>query len=317
MRLAFLFPGQGAQTVGMGQELAQSSAAARAVFEAADRVLGFSLRDVCWNGPAETLTQTVFTQPALVATSLAGVAALAEAGIKPEVVAGHSIGEYAALAAAGVLSPEEAIRLAHERGRLMEDACQVRPGTMAAVLNFPHDKLETVCAQASAAGVGTVVVANFNTADQIVISGDVAAIDKAVELLTAQGVRKVQRLTVGGAFHSPLMEPARAGLGEALDAVEFKTGRIPVLSTTTLEETPDGTRLRSMLKQQVVSQVRFEPAMRHLATGGLTVIEVGPGKALSGMLRRIAPDVQCLRVSDVATLQQTVAAIRPVATVKE
>ncbi len=308
-RVAFIFPGQGSQSVGMGKDLAAAHPAAAAVYDLADSVLGFSLRQVCWQGPVEKLTQTVYTQPAIVTTSLACLAVVTEAGIKADIVAGHSVGEYPALVAAGVLSVADAIRLSYRRGQLMDEAGQERPGAMSAVLNMDHDALEEVCKEVTATGIGTVVVANFNTASQLIISGDVKAVEKAEELAKARGARRIMRLPVGGAFHSPLMEPAVRGLSEALDSVTFQDARIPMLTSTVVEEVRSGARLRDLMKAQVVSQVQWEPATRVLLSVPTIPVEIGSGNALSGIVKKISRDTEILRVGDPASLAATLGAL--------
>jgi [acyl-carrier-protein] S-malonyltransferase len=288
----------------MGRDLAASHPAAAEVYRLADDVLGMAISRLCWEGPAEALTRTSITQPAIVTTSLACAAALAARGIKPDVVVGHSVGEYAALAVAGVLTAADAIRLSQRRGELMEGA---RAGAMAAVLNLGHDVLEAVCAEVTASGLGTVVVANFNTSDQIVISGDVAAVEKASELATTRGARKVMRLSVGGAFHSPLMQDAVPPLAEALDAVSFQGPAIDFLSSTTVAAVADAVALRTLMKEQMTSQVRWEPTMHLLLSHRPShVIEVGNGSTLGGMLKKVDRTLEVLKSADPAGIERCV-----------
>jgi [acyl-carrier-protein] S-malonyltransferase len=287
----------------MGKYLAIGNRAAAEVFRLADEVLGMPLSTLCWEGPADELTRTSITQPAIVTTSLACAAALQAAGIEPDLVAGHSVGEYAALAVVGVLTTADAIRLSRQRGQLME---KTTAGTMAAILNLDHATLEAVCAEVD----GTVVVANFNTADQIVISGEVEAVAKACELAKARGARKVIPLTVGGAFHSPLMADAVPELARALDAVTFHDPKARYLSSTTVAEVKSGSQLRGIMKRQMTSQVRWEPTMRLLLSSCPSrVFEVGHGATLGGMLKKIDRTVEALKCADPFALEKCLATV--------
>lgn len=312
MKRAFLFPGQGAQSVGMGRALADAHPAARDAFDTADRVLGFSLTDVCWNGPAEELKKSVITQPALLTHSVAAWRLVDAAGLAPDFVAGHSLGEYSACVAAGAIDFEDALRLVHRRGDLMYRAGLERPGAMAALLGLSREDAEAACAEAS--GVGVVRAANLNAPGQVVISGEPAAVDRACELAKAKGAKRAIRLEVSGAFHSPLMASAAAGLAEALDAVTIRDPRCPVVSNAWARPVSTAAELRAALKEQLLASVRWEESMRLLLAEGVTgFVELGTGKVLRGLLRTIDKDATSWNVEDPDSLQATLAALQPAA----
>jgi [acyl-carrier-protein] S-malonyltransferase len=304
-RLALLFSPQGSQVAGMGRELADHSPAARAVFAEADEVLGWSVSDACWAGPAELLNDTRQTQPCLLATSIAAQRALAEAGAPtPSIVAGHSVGEYAALVAAGVLDLATALRLVAERGRLMADADA--DGGMAAVLGLDR---ATVGRIVDDAGRPTeLVVANDNAPGQVVISGRRDALRAAEAAMLEAGARRVIDLPVSGAFHSPLMGAVAERLAEAFENETWRDAAIPVVSNVTAEPLTDASRIRALLAEQVRSPVEWVASVRAIAASGAdTMIECGAGSALVGMVRRIVPEVRTGTVSDAATLEDAVA----------
>ncbi|MHB2021618.1 MAG: ACP S-malonyltransferase, partial [Candidatus Xenobia bacterium] len=301
--IMFLFPGQGTQFVGMGKALAQASAPAREVFERADAALGLPLSRLCWEGPADELTNTVNAQPAIVVTSLACLAALQAAGVQGSMTAGHSVGEYSALAASGVISVEDAIRLARRRGEVMAQAGQKRPGTMTAILGLDTAAIEEACRQASSEGIGEAVVSNLNAPQQIVISGDVAAVKRAAELSRA---RKTIPLQVSGAFHSPLMDEAAAAFAALLDQTAFSNARAPFVSSATVEKLMDGARIREVMKTQMRAAVRWQEAMELvLRQPPDFLIEVGPGSALSGMVKRIERRSEPQHINDPDSLAKT------------
>jgi [acyl-carrier-protein] S-malonyltransferase len=308
MSLALLFSPQGSQAVGMGRELAESSAGARAAFETADRELGWSVSDACWNGPAERLDDTRQTQPALLTTSIAAFRALEErATPRPSVLAGHSVGEYAALVAAGVLDLEAALRLVARRGELMA-AVDVEGG-MSAVIGLDR---EAVDAAVAAVGRPTeLVVANDNAPGQVVISGLSGALEAAEERLRRAGARRVIRLPVSGPFHSPLMADVAEALASAFERETWRDASVPVMSNVTAEPVSDADRIRALLAEQVRSPVEWTRSVERMAADGVDVaFELGAGSALVGMVRRIAPQIRTSAVADVAGLDEAVRALR-------
>lgn len=286
-RIGLLFPGQGSQAVGMGRELADRHPEARAAFEEADDALGFSLSRLCWEGPDDELTRTINAQPALLVHSAAVWRVLRAAGVEPVVAAGHSLGEFSAYQAAGSLDFADAVRTVRRRGELMFEFGQARPGTMAAVLGLDDDVVEGVCREASTSD-SAVVAANFNSPGQVVVSGDVDAVERASALLVSAGAKKVTGLNVSGAFHSPLMAPAEDGLRAHLDGVEFGTPAFPVVSNVTAAPVSDPSEAKLLLVRQLTSTVRWTDSVRTMLQLGVTrFLEVGPGKVLTGMLKRI------------------------------
>jgi [acyl-carrier-protein] S-malonyltransferase len=306
----------------MGADVAAASPAARAVFERADRCLGFALSALCFQGPEETLKETINAQPAIVVVSMALLAALEEhlaAGgarerLQPAYVAGHSVGEYAALAASGALNLEAALALVRERGRLMHEEGTVCPGGMAAVLGLDDAVLQEVCAQATEEmlaasgtqasrhpGMGRVVVANYNSPGQIVISGEQQALARAMELASARGAKRVVALAVSSAFHSPVMEPASAGLARAVAEARLGDATIPLVSNISARPVIEAAALRTELARQIVSPVQWIKTVEFLAAQGVSLfVEIGPGQVLSGLVRRIVKGATTLNVSAAA-----------------
>jgi len=282
---AWVFPGQGAQAVGMGQDLAQAIPAAREVFDAADAALGIPISRICFEGPEDELTRTVNTQPAIVTHSIAALVAALDAGTlthRPAMVAGHSLGEYAALVAAGAVPFSEGVRLVRERGRLMQEACDREPSTMAAVLGVEPDVLREICARFGAA------LCNFNAPGNITIGGTVAAVEAASAAATEAGASRVVPLTVAGAFHTPLMQSAADGMRAVLAAVAFRDPGIPVVSNVTAQPITSAAALPEELAAQVVSPVMWVPSIQTMQAAGVSqVIEFGPGRVLTGLVRRI------------------------------
>jgi [acyl-carrier-protein] S-malonyltransferase len=281
-----LFPGQGSQSVGMGRALYEESPSARALFDRADEVLGVALSTVAFEGPEESLLETRNTQPAILVHSLAALALLRDMGFEPTAAAGHSLGEYSAYVAAGSLSFDDAVRLVRRRGELMFRAGQERPGAMAAILGLENSLLEDICREASTAGV--VVPANLNSPGQVVLSGEVAGVEAAMALAAARGAKKTVRLPVSGAFHSPLMESAAAGLREELARVDIQDAAIPVVANQSARPVTAAEDIRASLERQLLSAVRWEESMRHLLReSGTRFVEIGPGRVLKGLARSI------------------------------
>ena len=288
-RIGLLFPGQGSQAVGMGKDLAEAFPAAREVWEAADDALGFALTRLCWEGPEDELTLTRNAQPALLAHSAAVWAVIREAELDIVCAAGHSLGEFSAYHAAGSLELADALRTVRRRGELMFEGGRQRPGTMSAVLGLDDDVVEGVCRQASA-DASVVVPANFNTPGQVVISGDLEAVQRAGSMLMEAGAKKVQPLNVSGAFHSPLMAVAEEGLQAQLDSAEFLDPDFPVISNVTAHAVTSADDARRLLVEQLTSAVRWSYSVKTMLELGVTrFLEVGTGKVLTQMLKRIDP----------------------------
>jgi [acyl-carrier-protein] S-malonyltransferase len=307
VKLAFLFPGQGAQKPGMGRALAERHAEALAVFEAADRSLGFPLSRLCWEGPLDELTKSMNAQPALLTHGVAAWKMLESAGIKPSWAAGHSLGEYTACVATGAIAFEEAVRLVRRRGELMYRAGQERPGTMAAVLGLTREQVDEVCAEASESGV--VVAANDNAPGQVVISGEIPAVERACEIARDRGARRAIRLEVSGAFHSPLMASASRDLEAALDRARIGDASCPVVANVSAEPVRAASEIRDALKRQLLGAVRWRSSMTTLLEAGAGFVELGPGSVLRGLLRTIDKQARVWSVEDPETLQATLAAV--------
>jgi len=303
-KAAFVFPGQGSQYVGMGRRLHAESSAARRVFQEADDSLGFSLSELCFEGPAEKLDDTINTQPAILTVSLAALEALRERwhsledAIAPICVAGHSLGEYTAMVSAGVLDFGDALKLVRERGRLMKEAGEERPGGMAAVIGLGSDALRAVCESASAGG-GIVVVANDNCPGQTVISGELAALEQAMSLALMAGARKVVRLGISIASHSPLMDRAGSQLGELASRVHFETPAIPVVSNISGRFVTSVDEIRRNVGQHMVRPVNWTGSVREMLDNGVgSFLEIGPGGVLSGLIRRIKREAETFTLAD-------------------
>jgi [acyl-carrier-protein] S-malonyltransferase len=300
-KLAFVFPGQGAQAVGMGRDLYENSPAARAVFEQVDAACGYAVSTLCFEGPEEALKETKNTQPALFATSVAALAACREAGLEPVAAAGHSIGEYAALVAAGALDVSAGARLVKARGEAMADAAAQRAGTMAAVLGLDPEAIAEACKMVN--HVGVVTVANLNSPGQVVVSGEVPAVEAVSVLLKERGAKRVVPLSVSGAFHSPLMEMASTVMAGVLDLTEINDPTLPIVANVTADYEKTAAEVKANLAHQVAGPVRWIESIGRLSADGYTTfIECGPGNVLAGLIKRIAPEAVTYSVGDMATL---------------
>ena len=307
-RLAFCFPGQGSQAVGMGRTFHETSAAARAVFEEAGDALGFDIAKLCFEGPESELQLTANTQPAVLTVSVAAARLLGERGITPAVVGGHSLGEYSALVSAGALAFGDAVRVVRRRGEFMQQAVPVGAGAMAAVLGVDLPVVEEICREA--AGDDVLDVANVNSPGQIVVAGHRAAVERAVALAATRGGKRSVLLPVSAPFHCRLMAPAAERLAEVLSAVDASDPRLPVVRNVDAELTTRADEVRPFLVRQVTAPVRWTDCVTRMASAGCrTFLEVGPGKVLTGLLRRIDGAAKGFAVEDAAGLEKAVAAL--------
>lgn len=304
---AFLFPGQGSQYAGMGKELSASFAVARQVFEEADDALGCKLSELCFNGPDEELKLTFNTQPAILTTSIAVLRVFEkEIGLSADFVAGHSLGEYSALVCSGALSLADAVRTVRARGTFMQEAVPVGVGAMAAMLSVEADELAAICEEAAQGEV--VSPANFNSPGQIVIAGHATAVGRAIEIAKAKGYRKAMLLPVSAPFHCSLMKPAADRLAQVLDSITVNPLSVPVVSNVEAVANQDAGRVRGLLVTQVCAPVRWEQSVHEMVRLGVSsFIEIGPGKVLSGLVKRITKDVSTASVEDSATLKAVTA----------
>ncbi|HSY11378.1 MAG TPA: ACP S-malonyltransferase [Verrucomicrobiae bacterium] len=302
---AFLFPGQGSQSVGMGKELAALYPVAREIFDEADAALGYKLSQLCFEGPEEQLKLTEITQPAILTVSIAAFRVLQSKGITPFYLAGHSLGEYSAHVAAGTLSFADAVRTVRNRGKYMQEAVPVGVGAMAAVLALPIEKLQQVCEEAAQGEI--CCAANLNSPDQTVISGSKAAVERAAELAKKAGAKRAIMLPVSAPFHCGLMQPAQDRLADDLAALPFYTPEVPVMCNVDASLVTTAEQARQALIRQVTGAVRWDKSMRALIDLGInTFVEVGPGKVLCGLMKQIDRSRTCLNVEDEASLQKTI-----------
>jgi [acyl-carrier-protein] S-malonyltransferase len=306
--VAFLFPGQGSQAVGMGRDLCNRFPVARHVFEEADQILGFPLSRLCFEGPAEELTLTANTQPALLTVSWAMTRVLrGEIGLAPSYAAGHSLGEFSAWVAAGALAFADALRVVRERGQAMQDAVPAGVGSMAAIMGLDAQSIEAIC-RATADGQ-VVSPANLNGAGQVVIAGHREAVDRAVTLAKKRGAKGVRLLAVSAPFHCALMAPAAERLRRVLEPVRVAPPQCPVITNVEAQPCTDAGRLKDLLVRQVVTPVRWQECIETLSRLGCTVaIEVGVGRVLSGLVKRIAPEIRCVTAEDLDAVRDLVAA---------
>jgi [acyl-carrier-protein] S-malonyltransferase len=306
--LAFLFPGQGSQAVGMGKAFYETSAGAKAVFEEANDALGFDLTRLAFEGPEAELALTANTQPAVLTASVAAATACAERGLRPALAAGHSLGEYSALVVAGALRFADAVRVVRKRGEFMQEAVPVGTGAMAAIMGLDLPTVEKVCGDAAQGEV--VEIANVNSAQQIVVAGHRAAVERAVALATARGGKMSVMLPVSAPFHCSLMAPAGTRLGPELDAAHVTDPRVPVVRNVDAGVTRKADEVRPFLLRQVASPVRWTACIERLAAEGATAfVEVGPGRVLSGLLRRILTGARGHSIEDPAGLEKALAAV--------
>jgi [acyl-carrier-protein] S-malonyltransferase len=298
MKTALLFPGQGSQRVGMGRDLAHKFDVAKRTYEEADDVLGWSLSKICFDGPEDELTLTKHTQPAILTTSVAVLRALLEKGLTFDIVAGHSLGEWSALVAAGALELRDAVRLTHLRGLYMQEAVPVGQGAMAALMGLDLEKTKAVCVKATAPGEPC-EAANLNGGGQIVISGHTNAIDRAIPEAKAAGAKIAKKLTVSAPFHCSMMKPAQDQLAAALESIEIKAPRVPVVANVTAEPVTDPARIKELLIQQVTAPVRWEESIQTIAKLGVTTgLELGSGAVLKGLVKRIADTITVTTIGE-------------------
>lgn len=284
---AYVFPGQGAQFSGMGKNLYESSESARQMFEKANEILGFEITKVMFEGTDEELKQTNVTQPAIFLHSVILASTIED--FKPDMVAGHSLGEFSALVTAGALSFEDGLKLVSQRANAMQRACEINPSTMAAILNLADDVVEKICAGID----GVVVAANYNCPGQLVISGTIEAVTEACEAMKAAGAKRALILPVGGAFHSPLMEPAREELAAAIESTTFSTPSCPIYQNVNAQPSTDVATIKANLIAQLTGPVRWTQSVQNMVADGATkFVECGPGKVLQGLVKKIAPEAE-------------------------
>lgn len=303
-KIAFVFAGQGAQYTGMGKELAENISSSRAVFQEADRALGFNISNLCFEGPKEELDKTENTQPAILTTSIAALKALEEKGIKPDITAGLSLGEYSALVCSGVLNFTDAVRLVKKRGRFMQEAVPAGIGTMAAVLGLGADDVREICEASKSAGI--VEPANFNCPGQIVIGGEIEAVRIASEKAKEKGA-KVMPLAVSAPFHTSMLMPAAEKLAEELKAVELGEVNTPIITNVTAEFVENVNDVKELLRKQVMSSVLWENTIKKMIEAGVdTFVEIGPGKVLSGFIKKVDRKATVVNVEDLKSLEKAV-----------
>jgi len=304
-KVAFIFPGQGSQTVGMGKDLYERYAIVRDTFNEADKALEFSITGLCFDGPGEELKKTANTQPAILTVSVALTRLLNEHGIRPDIVAGHSLGEYSALVAADALDFSDAVRLVRKRGQYMQEAVPLGEGAMAAVMGLNREAIIEICKKISL-DFGIVQPVNFNCPGQVVIAGKTAAVEKAAELLKEAGAKRVLPLPVSAPFHSSLLEPAAQKLAGEFRKIKLRNPKVPVVANVNGEIITNGEIMQELLIRQAASPVLWEDCVAKIVEFGATVlVEVGPGKVLTGFTKKIAPDATALNVEDVASFEKT------------
>lgn len=310
MKTAFLFPGQGSQKVGMVQDLFENYDSVKALIKEADETLGFSISKMMFEGPDTELMKTEFTQPAILTASVAVWQVLKEHGLTPDIAAGHSLGEYSALVAAGAISFADAVNTVHLRGRFMQEAVPLGEGGMAAVIGSNPETIVKVCGEVSTEDLPVQAV-NFNCPGQVVIAGATAAVEKACEALKEAGARRAIMLKVSAPFHSTLMEPAALRLKEVLDKIDIHDTAIPVVANVNAKEETKADEIRKNLVDQAAHPVHWEESIRNMVAGGVDMtVEAGPGTVLTGFMKKIARSVPCHHAEDVATIDEVVAALK-------